>query len=342
MIKYIRSRAPLRIGFAGGGTDVSPFCDKYGGNILNGTITMYAYATIVPKTDGEIKIQSRDRLVYKCYRSDECVKPDGSNDLVLGVYNRIVKDYMKHPLSFEITTWVDAPPGSGLGSSSTLVVAIVGAFMEWLKLPLGEYDIAHLAYDIERNDLKLKGGKQDQFAATFGGINFMEFFNNDNVIINPLRIPSAILNELSMNLLLYYTGISRDSSKIIESQIKSAHNQKGKSFDALMQIKKQAMEMKNALLRGELNSIGELLDWGWDLKKKTSCKITNSNIDETYRIAKKAGATGGKISGAGGGGFMIFFCPRNTRYEVIEKLSEFGGEFRRFQFEKKGISTWTI
>lgn len=342
MIKHIRSRAPLRIGFAGGGTDVSPFCDKYGGIILNGTITMYAYATIVPQSDNEIKIQSQDRLVYKCYRSEEYISPDGSNDLVLGVYNRVIKDFVNHPLSFEITTWVDAPPGSGLGSSSTLVVAILGAFVEWLKLPLGEYDIAHLAFDIERNDLRLRGGKQDQFAATFGGINFMEFYDNDKVIVNPLRIPSANLNELSLSLLLYYTGTSRDSSKIIESQIESAHIQKGKSFDALMLIKKQAMEMKNALLRGELNSIGELLDWGWALKKQTSTKITNQKIDKAYRIAKKAGATGGKISGAGGGGFMIFYCPGNTRYEVIKKLSEIGGEFRRFQFEKKGVSTWTI
>jgi len=342
MIKHIRSRAPLRIGFAGGGTDVSPFCDKYGGRILNGSITLFAYATLVPMSDGAIKIQSRDRFVEKCYKSDIYIKPDGLNNLVIGVYNRIVKDYMKHPLSFEITTWVDAPPGSGLGSSSTLVVAILGAFVEWLKLPLGEYDIAHLAYDIERNDLMLKGGKQDQFAATFGGINYMEFYDNDKVIVNPLRISSTILNELSINFLLYYTGTSRDSAQIIESQIKSAHNQKGKSFEALKQIKDQTSEMKNALLRGDLDAIGGILDLGWQLKKKTSSKITNSSIDHAYSIAKNAGATGGKISGAGGGGFMIFYCPNNTRYDVIEKLADFGGEFRRFQFEKKGVTTWTF
>jgi len=341
MTNYFRSRAPLRIGFAGGGTDVSPFSDNYGGYILNGTITMYAYTTIVPRDDGNIKILSMDRRVALSYKSQEYIKPDGENNLVLGVYNRIVKDFIKHPLSFEITTWVDSPPGSGLGSSSTLVVSILGAFSEWLKLPLGEYDIARLAYEIERKDLEMKGGKQDQYAATFGGINFMEFYDQDRVIVNPLRITSTYLNELSMNLILFYTGISRDSSKIIDSQIKSAHTRKGDPYTALCQLKEQAMEMKNALLRGDLFRIGEILDWGWQLKKKTSNKMTNAYIDKVYQVAKESGAAGGKISGAGGGGFMLFFCPGNNRYRVIEKLSKLGGEFRRFQFEKKGISTWT-
>jgi len=204
----IRSKAPLRIGLAGGGTDVSPYSDIYGGAILNATLSLYAYASIKPREDGKIVINAIDRNEIIELKSEEHLVIDGKLDLIKGVYNRIIKDFIKQPLSFEINTYVDAPPGSGLGSSSTLVVAILGAFVEWLKLPLGEYDIAHLAYLIEREDLKMAGGKQDQYAATFGGVNYMEFYGNDKVIVNPLRIKSKFLHELEHNLVLFYTNLS--------------------------------------------------------------------------------------------------------------------------------------
>ena len=213
----IRSRAPLRIGLAGGGTDVSPYSDIHGGAILNATIDMFAHATIIPRNDGKIVLHALDRRERFEMSADPRLPINGELDLLRGVYNRVVKDFNHGaPLSFELHTYVDAPPGSGLGSSSTLVVAILGAFVEWLKLPLGEYDIAHLAYDIERVDLDFAGGKQDQYAATFGGYNFMEFLADDNVIVNPLRIREKYLWELSNNILLYYTGTSRLSSTIIE------------------------------------------------------------------------------------------------------------------------------
>jgi len=338
----IRSRAPLRLGLAGGGTDVSPYSDIYGGAVLNATITMYAYATIEPRDDGKIVFNSIDRGEKIEYEAEEKLDIDGKLDLLKGVYNRIVKDFKKKPLSFELTTYVDAPPGSGLGSSSTLVVAIIGAFAEWLKLPLGEYDIAHLAFEIERKDLKMAGGKQDQYAATFGGFNFMEFYDNDKVIVNPLRIKSEIINELQFNLLLYYTGTSRLSSKIIEAQVKNVSGKKEKPIEAMHKLKEQAIMMKEAILKGKLNEIGEILDFGWQYKKQMAEGITNPVIDEIYETAKKAGAIGGKISGAGGGGFMMFYCPGNTRYKVIEALQKFGGEFRRFQFTKYGLETWRV
>jgi len=338
----IRSRAPLRLGLAGGGTDVSPYSDIYGGGVLNATITMYAYATIEPRDDGKIVFNSIDRGEKIEYEAEEKLDIDGKLDLLKGVYNRIVKDFKKKPLSFELTTYVDAPPGSGLGSSSTLVVAIIGAFAEWLKLPLGEYDIAHLAFEIERKDLKMAGGKQDQYAATFGGFNFMEFYDNDKVIVNPLRIKSEIINELQFNLLLYYTGTSRLSSKIIEAQVKNVSGKKEKPIEAMHKLKEQAIMMKEAILKGKLNEIGEILDFGWQYKKQMAEGITNPVIDEIYETAKKAGAIGGKISGAGGGGFMMFYCPGNTRYKVIEALRKFGGEFRRFQFTKYGLETWRM
>ncbi len=338
----IRSKAPLRIGLAGGGSDVSPFSDLYGGAILNATISMYAYATIEPRNDGKIIFRSVDKEEIYTLDSVDELSVNGKLNLHRGVYNRVVKEFTKKPLSFELTTFVDAPPGSGLGTSSTLTVAILGAFAEWLKLPLGEYDLAHLAYQIERVDLDMAGGKQDQYAATFGGVNFMEFFSEEKVIVNPLRIRDIYLNEFSYNLILYYTETSRLSSKIIEAQTKNVLQKNEVSINAMQQIKKQAVMMKEAVLKGEMDKIGDILDFGWHNKKQMANGITNPMIDNIYETAMKSGASGGKISGAGGGGFMIFYCPQNTRIKVIEALEKLGGKVQRYEFTKKGLTTWTI
>lgn len=338
----IRSKAPLRLGLAGGGTDVAPFSDMYGGAILNATISMYAYATIIPRTDGKIVIRAYDKGVHLELDATDQLPIDGELDLHKGVYNRIVKDFPGRPLSFELSTYVDAPPGSGLGTSSTLTVAILGAFAEWLKLPLGEYDLAHLAYDIERIDLKMAGGKQDQYAATFGGVNFMEFSKDDKVIVNPLRISEKNLNELAYNLVLYYTETSRLSSVIIESQVFNVMSGNTKSIEAMLKLKEQAVMMKEALLQGKLNEIGEILDFGWKFKKEMASGITNPMIDSLYDTAIRAGASGGKVSGAGGGGFMFFYCPDNNRNKVIEALNAFGGVIKRYEFVQKGLTTWSI
>ncbi|HSQ44693.1 MAG TPA: hypothetical protein VLM16_06825, partial [Ginsengibacter sp.] len=234
----------------------------------------------------------------------------------------------------------DAPAGSGLGTSSTLVVAIIGAFVEMLKLPLGDYDIAHLAYQIEREDLKLAGGKQDQYAAMFGGVNFMEFYEGDKVIVNPLRIKSQYLHELENNLVLYFTANSRESAAIINEQVKNVTNKNEKSIEAMHQLKEQARMMKEELLKGKLNEFGEILDFGFQQKRRMAHNISNSRIEEIYEAAKKAGATGGKISGAGGGGFMIFYCPGNMHHAVIEELNKFGGEVKNYTFTKFGLTTW--
>jgi D-glycero-alpha-D-manno-heptose-7-phosphate kinase len=193
-----RSKAPLRIGLAGGGTDVSPYSDQFGGAILNATVSLFAYANIEPLAENKIIVEALDRKEEQQFQYSSQLPTDGKLDLLKGVYNRIYKDYQLPISGFRLSTFVDAPAGSGLGTSSTLVVAILGAFVEWLKLPLGDYDIAHYAYDIERNDLKLTGGKQDQYAAMFGGVNFMEFYEEDKVIVNPLRIKSQYLHELSL------------------------------------------------------------------------------------------------------------------------------------------------
>lgn len=338
----IRSKAPLRIGLAGGGSDVSPYSDMYGGAILNATVSLYAYATIIPRNDGKIIFHSANTGEYLEFNSLNILALNGVLNLHRGIYNRIVKDFTKKPLSFSLSTRVDAPPGSGLGTSSTLVVAILGAFAEWLKLPLGEYDLAKLAYDIERIDLGMAGGKQDQYAATFGGVNFMEFSANDNVIVNPLRIKEVYLNELANNLVLFYTQTSRLSSKIIESQSANVLNNNQKSIEAMHQLKKQSVMMKEALLRGNLDKIGEILDYGWKFKKQMTDEISNPLLDEIYETARANGATGGKISGAGGGGFMVFYCPGDNASKVIEALKPFGGEAKRYEFTTKGLTSWTF
>jgi D-glycero-alpha-D-manno-heptose-7-phosphate kinase len=338
----IRSKAPLRLGLAGGGTDVAPYSDIYGGAILNATISMYAYATIVPRNDGKIVFNAYDQEETLQYDSSLNLPLDGKFDLAKGVYNRIVSDYAHKALSFELSTYIDAPAGSGLGTSSTYVVAILGAFTEWLRLPLGEYDLARLAYEIERIDVRMAGGKQDQYAATFGGVNFMEFYKDDKVIVNPLRIRSSSLNELAYNLILYYTQINRQSSTIIEIQAKNILQKNTDSLEATHKLKQQAVMMKEAILKGELDEIGRILDFGWQNKKRVAMGVTNPYIDEIYETAMKHGATGGKISGAGGGGFMFFYCPGNTRQQVIKALERFGGQVKRYEFTTQGLTTWSI
>ena len=337
-----RSKAPLRIGLAGGGTDVSPYSDLYGGAILNVTLSLYAHATIEPIQETGIVLTAIDQLEEESFDFKDALPVTGNMILLKGVYNRIQKDYGLQNMNFRLSTFVDAPAGSGLGTSSTLVVAIIGAFAEMLRLPLGEYDIAHYAYEIERKDLGLAGGRQDQYAATFGGVNYMEFYDEDKVIVNPLRIKQQYLFELENNLLLYYTAKSRESAKIIEQQARNVTDQKEESIEAMHQLKQQAQMMKEALLKGRLNEIGEILDFGFQQKRKMATGISNELMDDIYETAKAAGATGGKISGAGGGGFMIFYCPGNTKYGVAKKLEKFGGVHRSYQFVEHGLTTWTL
>ncbi|MEO6328231.1 MAG: dehydrogenase [Ginsengibacter sp.] len=335
-----RSKAPLRIGLAGGGTDVSPYSDKYGGAILNATVSLFAYASIELPEEKKIIVQALDRDEIEIYDWQNELPINGKLDLLKGVYNRIQKDFGIPYTGIRLSTFVDAPAGSGLGTSSTLVVAIIGAFVEMLKLPLGDYDIAHYAYQIEREDLKLSGGKQDQYAAMFGGVNYMEFYEDDKVIVNPLRIRSQYLHELENNLVLYFTSTSRESAAIIDEQVKNVNEKNERSIEAMHQLKEQARMMKEALLKGRLSEFGEILDFGFEQKRRMANNISNSDLEEIYESAKKSGATGGKISGAGGGGFMIFYCPGNTHHAVVKILKTFGGEVKKYTFTKYGLTAW--
>lgn len=303
---------------------------------------MYSYASLEPRDDGKIVLDARDRKERYEMKATKELDINGELDLAKGIYNRMVKDHTKEPFGFNLTTYSDAPPGSGLGTSSTMMVAILGAFVEYLSLPFGEYDIAHLAYEIERVDLDMAGGRQDQYAATFGGVNYMEFFEDDKVIVNPLRVRQRYMHELAHNLILYYTETSRESAKIISTQSKNVTDKKQSSIDAMHNLKKQAIQMKESLLKGELDEIGKILDFGWQNKKQMAKGISNPHIDEIYQTAMSAGATGGKISGAGGGGFMIFYAPGTSRFDVIEALNQFGGRAMRYQFTNTGLTKWTM
>ncbi|HTO14282.1 MAG TPA: hypothetical protein VLZ83_00815 [Edaphocola sp.] len=337
-----RSKAPLRIGLAGGGTDVSPYCDQFGGAILNATISLYAHASIEILEEPKIILEAFDRNELEEYDWNTKLPLNGTLDLLKGVYNSIQKDYPFQKKGIKLSTYVDAPAGSGLGTSSTLVVAVLGAFVELLQLPLGEYDIAHYAYDIERKYLNLAGGRQDQYAATFGGVNFMEFYDDDKVIVNPLRIKQDYLDELENNILLYYTATSRASAEIIKKQSQNVVDKKERSIEAMHKLKEQAKMMKESLLRGELDEIGSILNIGFEQKRLMAEGITNDLIEDIYAAARENGATGGKISGAGGGGFMIFYCPDNTKYAVMKALDDFGGIQRTYSFTKRGLKTWRI
>jgi D-glycero-alpha-D-manno-heptose-7-phosphate kinase len=339
----IRSKAPLRLGLAGGGTDIAAYYNLYGGYVLNATIDLYAYCSVEPLKNDRIIFRALDIDGEEEFDSVPHLQRSALLPLHTGVYNRIVADYCGgKSLAFEMTTFSDAPAGSGLGSSSTMVVAMVKAFVEWLNLPLGEYDIADLAYRIERIDLGLTGGKQDQYAATFGGFNFMEFFENEKVIVNPLRLKRWIRNELEVSLVLYYTGVSRESSNIINEQIEHTKRGDDKNIEGMHEMKRQAILMKEALLKGDFKLFSQCLLNGWTAKKNAAASITNPLLNELYNYAMDNGAESAKISGAGGGGFMMIFCRPQNRIRLIRALKKKNGLVLTPSFTEIGTQAWTI
>ncbi|WP_122894007.1 D-glycero-D-manno-heptose 7-phosphate kinase [Arcobacter peruensis] len=336
----VRSKAPLRLGLAGGGTDLNTYCDKYIGFVLNTTISLYVHCTIEETNNGKIIFESTDIEQNLSVESKDYLELDGYMDLYKGIYNRIVKDYIKKSLSFKISTYSDVPSGSGLGGSSTLVVAIIKAFVEWLNLPLGEYDIARLAFDIEREDIGIIGGGQDQYAATFGGFNFMEFYDKKRVIVNPLRVKNWIIDELEASMVLYFTNITREASQI-EKEKKDLLEKKD-SVDAMHEVKEDAILMKEMLLKGDIRKFSEVLGKSWEAKKRVSANISNNEIDRIYTLAIENGAYSGKVSGAGGGGFMFFMVEPTKKLKLIKELNKQQGEVLNFEFVKDGSKGWKI
>lgn len=338
-----RARAPLRLGFAGGGTDVSPYCDRFGGLVMNATIDMYAYANIATDEGKIIRFVAKDRDQVVEYLLTDHLPLDGTLDLHKAVYNRIIRDFNRgEPLALTLTTYSDAPAGSGLGASSTLVVAMIKAFVEMLNLPLGDYDIAQLAFQIERIDVGLSGGRQDQYAATFGGFNFMEFYAENRVIVNPLRIKNWIISELESSMVLFYTGVSRESAHIIDQQTKNVRDNDADALQATHELRKEAIAMKESLLRGNLIDFANSMQQGWESKKRIAGMVSNSVIEKIVDTAHTAGAYAGKVSGAGGGGFIMFFVDPTRRLDVVRALRECDGQVFGCHFTNRGTEGWRI
>jgi D-glycero-alpha-D-manno-heptose-7-phosphate kinase len=333
---FIRAKAPLRISLSGGGTDVPPFPQLEGGCVLSTTINRYAYGTLKPRTDRNIHVRSLDFGVSVTYDAEDALVYDGKLDLVKAAIRKLVKAEHR---GFDLFIHSDAPPGSGLGASSAMMVVLVGLLKEYENLPLTDYEIADLACVIERDELGIQGGLQDQYAAAFGGFNYIEFLP-DHVVVNPLKINLDVLNELQYNLLLCYTGTMRLSGHIIQDQVDRYERRDEKTMHALRELKALTIEMKNALLRRELDNFGELLHKEWQFKKTLSSKISNPQLDMLYDIARANGALGGKITGAGGGGYMLLYCPAERKHDAAAKLKELGCTIIDISFEPMGLQTW--
>ncbi|WP_229678064.1 GHMP family kinase ATP-binding protein [Caldovatus sediminis] len=336
-----RARAPLRLGLAGGGTDLSPYCDEFGGNVLNCTIGVYAHAVVEERFDWCVSFSANDiEAVDEAMPLPE-LPLDGGLALHRGVYNRIFREFCGgRPLAVSVHTAVDAPPGSGLGSSSALVVALVKAYAEFLSLPLGDYDIARLAYVIERVDLGMAGGRQDQYAAAFGGFNFIEFLPGDRVIVNPLRVHHAHSREFEGSLLVCHTGRSRISSQIIEQQTRGLTRHAEDALAAMHQIKQEAVDMKLCLLRGDIRGMARVLGSSWEAKKRTAEGVSNTEIERIYGMAMEAGAWAGKISGAGGGGFLMLLAPHERRPAIARRLLAEGLSLLPCSLTSTGAESW--
>ena len=337
----VSARAPLRLGLAGGGTDVSPYTDLHGGCVLNATIDRYAYAVIRPLPEPVVRIHATDLQAEEALPAAACLPPGGPLQLHKAIYGTIVREYNGgRPLGLELSTFCDAPVGSGLGSSSTLVVAMIRAFVELLNLPLDDYAIAGLAHRIERVDCGLQGGRQDQYSATFGGFNFMEFHAADRAVITPLRVKDWIISELEASLVLFYTGVSRESAQIISDQSSNVEMGSPDAIEAMHGLKREAQLMKDCLLRGDMDGIVTSMRGGWANKKQSARTVSNPHIDAIYEAAMAAGALAGKVSGAGGGGFMLFFVPTTKRMDVTRALKRFSGHVTNCHFTEKGAQAW--
>jgi len=344
-MQIVRAKAPLRVSFAGGGTDVSPYPEERGGAVLNCTIDKFAYATLEARPDGggSATVESLDYNVTVNYERPADMNYNGELDLVKAALKilRPKGDGTHSSDDLKLFLHSDAPPGTGLGTSSTMAVALVGVFQHYLREPWTSYEVAELAYMIERDELGMKGGRQDQYAAAFGGFNFMEF-SEGRTVVNPLKIRPEVTNELAYRLLLCYTGTGHYSNDIIERQQRSYTEKRGETSEALDATKKLAVRMKNELLRGNLDEMGRLLDEGWQLKKKFTEGISTAQIDELYSRARAAGALGGKLLSAGGGGFILLFCDFARRAKVAKAVQDAGGRVIDFALEPNGLQTWSV
>ena len=335
-MKTVFSKAPLRMALAGGGTDLEPYYSRYGGFVLNATIDQYAYCKVEPSREWcfksiDLGIEEKHNLWNNVEYIDSKLK------LLINSYQYLTKDVEREPV--KITTYVEAPPGSGLGSSSALVVALIAAIAEYYNVPLGEYDMAEYAIEIERKICDLPGGKQDQFAAAFGGFNFMEFLKDGRTIVNPLRLNQKTQNMMELSTVLYYVGKPRKDSRVIENTAKGLVDSKT-VLNATHEIRNACINYKRSLLMGDFNMISELMETYWRMKLETNPHVASPEILDSYDYARKNGATAAKISGAGGGGHMVLFTEFEERHRLISALKNKEGRVVPFKFVNHGVDVW--
>lgn len=340
-LDMIRARAPLRIGLAGGGTDVSPYPETFGGAVVSATVSRFAYASVQETRDGRIVLSSSDLGTTSEHNLDESVPVSDPMFLVKTCFNRLLSiSGRKIDGGLTINTAVDAPPGSGLGSSSAMIVALVGALLEFFEVELSKNEIAKLAYSIERDDCKVPGGRQDQCSAVWGGINHFEFPTDDFVRVHPIKVSQSFSNEFEASTLLYFTGQSRDSAAIIQDQIENASSTDLHLLEPFHGIKEEASAARQALLKGSLSELAKIIDFGWRKKKATSSLVSNPEIENIISVAKDAGAMAAKVSGAGGGGFMFFVVPHEERHNLRTALRDFGGVSDTAHLIYSGLEVW--
>jgi D-glycero-alpha-D-manno-heptose-7-phosphate kinase len=331
----VRSRSPLRLSFAGGGTDIEPYCWEHGGAVVSATISKYAYASLETRQDKEIHLESVDFLKNLQFRNVKELAYNNELDLL--------KACIKHmnESGHGINMWVrnDVPPRSGLGSSAAAFSAIIGLFNHMREdKSMTNYEIAKLAYRLEREELGIAGGHQDQYATVFGGINFIEF-ENGSVRVNPLKMKRDHVLEMEKHLVLVYTKDRPVGGDIIEEEKKRWKDDK-EVLAALERTKELTEEVRHALMRGDFLRFGELLHETWEAKKRHSSLVSDRSINDIYDLAMKNGALGGKLSGAGAGGFMFFYCEPNKEHKVISALQAAGIMPISFTFDFQGLQTW--
>ena len=336
----IRARAPLRLSFCGGGTDLPPYPQERGGLVLSATIGRYAWATLRFLPERVLRIHSVDLHTGGQYGLGDRLELDGHLDLVKAAINRMLPGARREELpGLEVYLETEAPAGSGLGGSSALVAALLGALSEWRRVRHDKYEFARMAWEVEREDVGIPGGMQDQYAAVFGGFNLIEFYGPGQVVVNPLRVDPQVIDELQYNLLLVYVGRRRAGS-VIEDQVRGYRERREGVREALDRIRDLTVAAKRALLRGRFQEFGEILHEAWLAKKRTAPTVSTPFVEEAYEEARKLGAIGGKISGAGGGGYMFLLCPWTRKQAIADRLRAMGGEVGGVVFEPGGLRAW--
>lgn len=330
----VRAKVPLRISFAGGGSDFAEHFEQHGGAVVSVTIDRYCHGILVKRDDKKIVLHS--------YDYDSRVEADDISELQydgkLDLMKAVVR-VLKPAYGFELYTYSDVPPGSGLGASAVMSVAVIGLFNELGETRMDEYQISDLAYQVERIELGITGGWQDQYAASFGGFNFIEFGDKD-IIVHPLRLKERVINELESNLLLCFTGTTRNSGDVHVLNRSGTNAISDDVMEAKHRVSQVALQIKNALMRGSLDHFGRLLDQAWRLKRQFGPAITNRRVEEIYEGALRAGALGGKLLGAGYGGHFLFYCPGMKRHIVRECLERMGCQTLNFNFDLRGTRVW--